>query len=197
MKIRAWVDGSWQEALKAEGEAVAPAISAGVNAAAVGLKGAYRAQVTAAGLGSRLAKTWQSRLYQPGEVTAAGLVYSKAASIIEGYATGALIQAKGSRWLAIPTDEAKQRQGRRRITPTIWEKQNRHKLQFVLANGGIGLLLGPPREKGGKARVIFILVRQVRVKQRLGLEGPKQEWENALPQLILDNWDVNGVRGEA
>lgn len=195
MKIRAWVDGSWRDALREEGEAVAPAISAGVNAAATGLKGGYRAQVRSAGLGNRLANTWQSRLYQPGEVTAAGFVYSKAASIVSAYATGATIIAKGRGWLAIPTDEVKQTRGRR-ITPAIWEKRNRKKLIFVMA-GRIALLIAPTRKDETKSRVIFILVRQVKVKRRLDLEGPKREWEDALPQLIVDNWDANDMKGNA
>ena len=197
MKIRAWVEGDWREALRAEGEAVAPAISAGVNAAATGLKGSYRAQVRSAGLGSRLANTWQSRLYQPGEVTAAGFVFSKAASIIEGYATGATIIAKGRGWLAIPTENALQKRGTRRITPALWEKQNRFKLQFVRVTPQLAVLVGSPTEKGGKGRVIFLLVRRVKVKRRLELEGPKREWEDALPQLIVDNWDANLPGGGA
>jgi len=195
MKLRAWVDDGWKEALLAEGAAVAPAISAGVHQASDGLKEDFRSQVRSAGLGAKLANAWQNKLYQPGEVTAAGFVFSKAASIISGYATGATILARGSAWLCIPTENVQQKAGAKRATPRIWSLRH-GKLTFVHIHAGLAVLTAPPIKAGDKPRVMFILVKRVKVKKRLELEGPARVWEEALPAFIIDNWDANGVKGE-
>lgn len=205
MKVRAWIDGSWRDLLQAEADRAAPAVSAGIAQATSGLKDAYRSQVRGAGLGSRLANTWQGNLYQQGQVNAAGFVFSKAASIVSAYAAGVLIKPKsGGTWLIIPTDETPKRIRRKRATPELWEQAFRQKLQFVQFAANLAGLIAPAiavKARAGKelsarakartrTRVIFLLIRQTQVKRRLSLAEPAREWGGALPQLILDNWET-------
>lgn len=195
MKLHAFVDGTWRETLQEEAEAAAPAISAAVRLATDGLKGSYRAQVRSAGLGNKLANTWRSNHYQQGQINAAGYVFSKAASIMAGYQEGGVIRANRAQWLLIPTEEAGGQIRRRRVTPKLWERANGVKLRPVFVQGGgLGLLIAPPLQKGGKDRVIFLLVRQVKLQKRLDLDPPAQEWEAKLPQLVVDNWRAGGAR---
>ena len=63
-----------------EVRAAEQAVSKGVGEATEGLKTELRTQITNAGLGPRLARTWRSETYPKGQdsITAAGLVWSKA-----------------------------------------------------------------------------------------------------------------------
>jgi hypothetical protein len=187
MKIRAFVEGNLEEALREEGKRADVAVSAAITDATNGLKNAYRTQIKSARLGTRLANTWRGDVYQPGQIKAAGFIYSKAATIVSAYARGAQIVAKRTRWLAIPTKEAG-RAGRRRITPERWMRIHKQKLFFVQISGEVARFVAPGKEKGQPDRTIFILVKQVKIAQRFDVDRPAQEWHNRLPQLILNNW---------
>ncbi|MBA4092259.1 MAG: hypothetical protein C0494_16940 [Sphingobium sp.] len=70
------------------------------------LKDEYRDQVTSAGLGPRLARTWQADVYPKGEasINPAGYIYSKAPRIVQSYVDGATIRpVNGAKWLWIPS----------------------------------------------------------------------------------------------
>ena len=104
MRITLTLGGNAAAGLRREAESLIAAAAEGVADAATSLEQSLRQQVTAAGLGGRLASTWRSRIYPPTETRASGEVWTLAPLIIEGFDEGATIIARnGSRWLAIPT----------------------------------------------------------------------------------------------
>lgn len=71
-----------------------------------GLKSEYRSQVIEAGMGQRLANTWQSETYPKGSrsLNPAGYLWSNAPAIIDAFARGAAIRpVSGGKYLWIPT----------------------------------------------------------------------------------------------
>ncbi|MEC7932379.1 MAG: DUF6441 family protein [Pseudomonadota bacterium] len=121
---------------------------------ASGLKEELRQQVTGAGMGARLARTWQAQVYPKGgrSLNPAGYVYSKAPQIIQAFTDGATIRpVNGGKWLWIPTGNvpARRRAGnyvssmRRRangtkMTPEEVELHFNAELDVVI-EGGKGL----------------------------------------------------------
>lgn len=72
----------------------------------IALKGEYRDQISSAGLGTKLARTWQSDVYPKGEqsINPAGYIYSKAPAIVQSYIDGATIRPiNGAKWLWMPS----------------------------------------------------------------------------------------------
>ncbi len=70
------------------------------------LKLELREQVTSAGLGARIAKTWRSNVYPKAgrSLNPAGYIWSAAPEIISSYIDGATIRpVNGGKWLWIPT----------------------------------------------------------------------------------------------
>jgi hypothetical protein len=213
MRLHAAIQGDLQALLKAELRDAERAVTAGVRAATTGLKTGLRAQVTAAGLGQRLANTWRSRIYPEGEQSlgAAGFVWSKAPYLIRLYDEGAIIRSRQGLYLAIPTPAAgKFGDARQKITPGAWERIHGVPLRFVYRRSGPSLLVadnvrlnsrGRAAANRGRSRgaaftrlagrttvPLFILVPQVSVKKRLDVDGAAQKWIGALPQLVLGNW---------
>jgi hypothetical protein len=213
MRLQAAIQGDLQALLKAELRSAERAVTSGVRAATDGLKAELRAQVTGAGLGSRLANTWRSRIYPEGEQSlgAAGFVWSKAPHLIRLYNEGAVIRSKQGLYLAIPTPAAGRFGDRRqKITPLLWERIHGMRLRFVYRRSGPSLLVADNvrltargraasnigRRQGaiysrlsGRTTVpLFILVPQVSVKKRLDVEAAAQKWIRALPQLVLQAW---------
>ena len=116
----------------------------GVGEAAEGLKTELRTQITNAGLGPRLARTWRSETFPKGQnsIRAAGLVWSKAPGIIRVYENGAIIRSKNGFFLAIPTAAAgRYGDGGRKITPGGWERRTGQRLRFVYRKRGPSLLV--------------------------------------------------------
>ncbi len=169
-----------------------------------GLKAELRGQVTGAGLGERLARTWRSEIYPRAgtSLTAAGLVWSKAPKLVRAFAYGALIRSRNGLFLAIPTEAAgRLGDGRKRITPGGWERRTGLRLRFVYRRGAPSLLVADnarltsrgraARNEGrrgdasftrlaGRTTVpIFMLVPQVTLKKRLDVEGAARKWAAA------------------
>lgn len=70
------------------------------------LKSEYRSQVIEAGMGQRLANTWQSETYPKGgrSLNPAGYIWCNAPAIIDAFARGASIRpVNGGKYLWIPT----------------------------------------------------------------------------------------------
>ena len=105
MCLKAAVEGSLVEYMEREYQNCARAVTKGVSLAANGLKIAMRTQVKSAGLGSRLANTWRGDVYPKAKnsVSAAGVVYTKAQKIMEGFEYQTVVRGKDGLWLAIPT----------------------------------------------------------------------------------------------
>jgi hypothetical protein len=213
MRLHAAIQGDLQALLKAELRGAERAVTAGVRAATLGLKTELRGQITGAGMGTRLANTWRSRIYPEGEqsLSAAGFVWSKAPNLIRLYDEGAIIRSKHGLYLAIPTPATGRFADRRqKITPLLWERIQGMRLRFICRRSGPSLLVADNvrltargraasnigRRQGaaysrlsGRTTVpLFILVPQVSVKKRLDVDGAAQKWTRALPQLVLGNW---------
>ncbi|MFU8779373.1 MAG: DUF6441 family protein, partial [Roseovarius sp.] len=125
MKLKLDITPDIVAMMAAEISAGEMAVSAATREAGDGLKTAWRAQITGAGLGARLARTIRSEHYPRGKpsLNAAALVWSKAPTIINAHDTGPLIRSKNGFWLAIPTPAAGKSSRGGRITPGEWERR--------------------------------------------------------------------------
>lgn len=191
------------------------AVTTAVRSASAALKAELRSQVVSSGLGARLSKTWQDRVYpeKRPSLNAAGLVYSKAPKLIGVFDRGATIKAKNGFWLAIPLPAAgKYGDGRQRITPGDFERRTGLKLRFVYRRGRPALLVAEGARVNSKGRAVarrykdrtsgfdytplknrvvipvFILVPQVTLRKRLDIAGAARRWETELPALVVATW---------
>lgn len=186
------------------------AVSAATRAAGNDLKSAWRAQITGAGLGQRLANTIRSEQFPKARpsLNAAALVWSKAPVIIGAHETGPLIRSRNGFWLAIPTPAAGKSTRGGRMTPGAWERRTGLRLRFVYRRGGPSLLVAEGRlNAGGRAVAsrsksgrglatvpIFLLVPQVKLRKRLDLARDANRAQDALPGRIVAEW-VDGKTG--
>ena len=197
--------------MKREVMAAEKATTKAMGIAGDGLKSSWRAQVTSAGLGTRLSNTIRSKTYpQNGEsLRATSLVWSKAPRILSSFEEGAHIRSKTGFWLAIPTDAAGRGRGGRRLTPGEWEQRRGMRLRFVYRRNRPSLLVADnarmntkglaavSRSKTGRNQVtvpIFILVPQVRLRKRLNLMRAANEAISSVPGLIVANWIEERLR---
>jgi len=214
MRISLTLGGNAAAGLRREAESLIAAAAEGVVDATTSLEQTLRQQVTAAGLGSRLAGTWRSRVYPPTDTGAAGEVWTVAPLIIQGFDDGATIIARnGSRWLAIPTANVPPRSWgskapgghpRRLMTPVEVEAAFNRDLrlirppgkqvaylimdQLVAARSGHGFRQATPRRlaQGRSAQpvLMFVLVPQVTLAKRLDIAGAVAAVEAEFPGLI-------------
>jgi hypothetical protein len=180
------------------------AVTAAVGAAGAGLKLGWRGQITAAGLGTRLANSIRAEVFPKARASlnAAAVVWSKAPVIIGAHDTGPLIRSKNGFWLAIPTAAAGKALGERRITPATWERKTGLRLRFVYRRTGPSLLVAEGRLNSKGQTVasrsetgrtlstapIFLLVPQVKLPKRLDLARDAERAHDAVPGLIVANW---------
>lgn len=211
MRLSATIIGDLGRIMAEEVKAAEKAVTAGVGEAAEGLKTELRTQITNAGLGPRLARTWRSETFPKGQnsIRAAGLVWSKAPGIIRIYEDGATIRSTKGFFLAIPTAAAGRfGDGGRKITPGGWERRTGQRLRFVYRRNAASLLVADNMrartgKRGGYARAsaaavrsgrglvtvpIFILVPQVTFRKRLDVASAANSWQEPLPGLVVRNW---------
>ena len=209
MKLKLAIDPDIVALLAAEVVAGERAVTTAMREAGTGLKSAWRAQITGAGLGTRLANSIRSASFpKSGEsLNAAALVWSNAPVIIGAHDTGPLIRSKNGFWLAIPTPAAgKSTRGGRRgsasTTPGEWERRTGLRLRFIYRRRGPSLLVAEGRlntkgravaskSKTGRGVVtapIFLLVSQVKLPKRLDLARDAERAANCVPGLIVANW---------
>lgn len=211
MRLSAALSGSLKQLMEAELKGAERAITLGVREATDGLKGELRTQITGAGLGEKLARTWRGEIYPKGQpsIGAAGLVWSKAPGIVRIYEDGATIRSTRGLYLAIPTPAAgKYGDGGAKITPGGWERRTGQRLRFVYRRGAASLLVADnlrarSGKRGGFAKAsaaalrtgrglasvpIFILVTQVTFRKRLDVSGAAAKWIRALPAMVVGNW---------
>jgi len=204
MKLDLSVAGDIVIAMQAEILAGEKAVTAAMRVAGNTLKSDWRAQVTRARLGQRLANTIRSKTYPAtGEsFDAAALVWSNAPQIIGAHDTGPLIRSKDGFWLAIPTPAAGKGARGKALTPGEWETRRGLRLRFIYRRRGPSLLVADGRlnSRGlgvasrsktgrGKATVpIFLLVPQVKLAKRLNLVRDAERAQAAVPGLIVAKW---------
>ena len=187
MRLKAAVEGSLVEYMEREYQNCARAVTKGVSLAANGLKIAMRTQVKSAGLGSRLANTWRGDVYPKAKnsVSAAGVVYTKAQKIMEGFEYQTVVRGKDGLWLGIPTAAISKRIRNKRMTPALYEKSKGVRLRFVYRKNGASLLVHGQKRK---TIVAFVLVPQVRMPKLINFAAEGAKWQAKLPSLILENW---------
>lgn len=204
MKLDLSVAGDIVIAMQAEILAGEKAVTAAMRAAGDDLKSNWRAQITSARLGQRLANSIRSKTYPAmGEsFDAAALVWSNAPQIIGAHDTGPLIRSKDGFWLAIPTAAAGKGARGKALTPGEWERRRGLRLRLVYRRSGPSLLVAEGRlnSRGlgvalrsktgrGKATVpIFLLVPQVKLTKRLNLARDAERAQAAVPGLIVAKW---------
>jgi len=196
-------------AMAVEIKAGEKAVSTAMREAGTGLKTAWRAQITSAGLGRRLANSIRSQTYPKSgdSLSAAALVWSQAPVIIRAHDTGPLIRSKNGFWLAIPTAAAGKSARGGRITPGEWERKQGLKLRFIYRRQGPSLLVAEGRlntkgravasksktGRGVSTVPIFLLVLQVKLAKRLDLARDAERAVDRVPGLIVANWGEGKV----
>ncbi|NHB78263.1 DUF6441 family protein [Rhodobacter calidifons] len=204
MKLKLDIDPDIVAMMQAEVAAGERAVTAAMREAGTGLKDAWRAQITGAGLGARLARTIRSEQFPKGKpsLSAAALVWSRAPVIIGAHDTGPLIRSKNGFWLAIPLPAAGKSLRGGRITPGEWERRSGLRLRFVYRRAWPSLLVAEgrlntkgravaSRSKTGRGVVtvpIFLLVPQVKLPKRLDLARDAERALDGVPGLIVANW---------
>lgn len=201
--MRFSVEGSGFDTI---GEALADqterAVKRAMTRVTAGVKNDLREQVTGAGLGQRLANTWQGKTFpeRGGSIDAAAFVFSKAAKLALAFDEGSLITARNAKWLAIPTAAAGPVGGRgtsKRLTPAIWEQRTGQKLRLQMRKGRTPVLvidrrvskLGRVQKESASRQatsVIFVLVKQAKLPKLLDIDAVADEWTAAAPILIED-----------
>ena len=214
MSFAAKLGGDLRSILADELAQAEAAITSGVGDAAEGLKAELRQQISAAGLGTRLANSWRSQVYPKGATSlrAAGVVYSNAPDVVGAFDEGAVIRSANGFWLAIPTPTAGTGARGKRMNPALWEQMHGVPLRFVFRRAGPSLLVADNmRERQGKrggfakgsaaaqrtghgmaSVVIFLLVPQVSLKKRLDIAAAAEKWADAVPELVIRNWRYGG-----
>ena len=208
MRLSAALVGDLKKIMAQEITDAEIAVASGITQVTDGLKLELRGQITGAGLGDRLSKTWRGNVYPKGgrSINAAGLVYNNAPHIVGAFATGATIKSKNSRYLAIPTQYVTRREGRK-VSPADFEEAG-IPLRYVPPQGGrrFGLLVVDNFRVTGKGRarvasnraiktgsgvttvVMFFLIPQVTLKKRFDVDSVSQKWLDKLPRLVLAGW---------
>jgi hypothetical protein len=204
MKLKLDVTPDLVAMMAAEIRAGERAVSAAMREAGNSLKTAWRAQITGAGLGARLARTIRAEQFPKGKpsLNAAALVWSKAPVIINAHDTGPLIRSRNGFWLAIPTEAGGRGFRGGRITPGEWERRRGMRLRFVYRRTGPSLLVAEgrlntkgravaSRSKTGRGVTtvpIFLLVPQVKLPKRLDLARDAERVHEAVPRLVVASW---------
>jgi hypothetical protein len=204
VKLDLSVTGDIVTAMRGEILAGEKAVTTAMRVAGAGLKSDWRAQITGARLGQRLANTIRSKTYPAaGEsLEAAALIWSNAPQIIGAHDTGPLIRSKDGFWLAIPTPAAGKGTRGKALTPGEWERRRGLRLRFVYRRRGPSLLVADgrlnsrglgvaSRSKTGRGQStvpIFLLVPQVKLSKRLSLARDAERAQAAIPGLIVANW---------
>ncbi len=142
------------------------------------LKTRLREQVTRAGLGQRLSKTWRVNVYPQSGVSAdaAAVAFSKAPHIIYSFDRGVTIRGRRRKFLAIPTREAISTFGKGKnvaVTPENFEKKTGLKLFFIERRGRNPILIarGARLTRGGRVRALTVRKATKRLGERTNLAG--------------------------
>ncbi len=204
MKLKIVFEPKIVALMQAEIAAAEKAVSAAMREAGSGLKSDWRAQITGAGLGRRLANSIRSQTFpkSSNSLNAAALVWSKAPVIIGAHDSGPLIRSRDGFWLAIPTPAAGKSTKGGRITPGEWERRTGLRLRFIYRRRGPSLLVAEgrlntkgravaSRSKTGRGLTtvpIFLLVPQVKLRKRLDLARDAERAVDGVPGRIVANW---------
>lgn len=212
MRMKAAVRGDLKKVMEAEKTRIARAVTAGVDDVLDSTQREYREAIEPL-LGRRVARTIRKQRYPKGGVSvgAAGIVFSRAAKIVDPWAKGSTIRSADGFFLAIPTDAAPKRgMDGKRISPSNFPEHSRGNLRFVYRQGKPALLVvDEQRARGGKrggfaragarARAsgrglvtvpMFVLVPLVRIPKKVSLERLRYRAGQRLPRQIRHNLET-------
>ncbi len=186
------------------------AIAAGGLHRAAGLAaregvGRFRRDVESAGLGRRLANTWRATVYprRPGTLSPAAFIFTKAEALIRAHDSGPTIRpVKGSVYLWLPTENTPRR-GNRRMSPGMVEERFGD-FTYVPSITRPGVVFATvdavrsrsrrgfrkaSRGRAGQGRnairiIMFVLVRQVRLRKRLNVGRITSELQQVWPEIV-------------
>lgn len=191
MRIKAAIDGSLTELIEGELRVAARGITAAVKRSSSCLQNELRRQVRKAGLGKGLEKAFRKNIYpkRGRSMGAAGLVFSKATRLHEAYSADRTISTRTGSWLVIPADAAIARGFDRNHKKSRGPVPRKHanieaagKLAFVQYAPNKAMLV---KIEGKKKVPYFYLVKQVRLRKRLDLDGPVRKWSDKMPGYII------------
>jgi len=211
MKLESAIRGDLEKFMKDQQKAAEVAVTAAVTEITNNIKQDLRTQVASAGLGQKLARTWQSKLYPKGQksIEAAGWIFSKAPELIRAFNDGVVIKSKEGFFLAIPTPAAPKRGvGGKRISPSTFPEHVYGRLRFVYRPNNISLLVvdnlragtgkrggfrkaSESAQKSGRGLttvVMFFLVPQVMLRTRLNYQQVVDRWLPQLPSKVIQYW---------
>lgn len=190
-----------RSALGRESKRVAGAIDAAVRDATDGLKEELRDR-TFQVLGNRVAYAWQGRFYaNRGEKGGpAGFVWTKAPRIIDYFRATRVVTPVGAAF-AIPVNPVVKRGGRAMSPIEVEAKFNVELEARKLPSGNVGLFADLVRGRNGRGFrpdtrgrrsqgrapekvLLFVLVRSLRSRKLIDLEGPARRWGARIPQLV-------------
>lgn len=194
-RLEAALQGDLRRYLQEELDLTTLAVTEGIRTTGARLKTALRADVVAGGLGQRLSRSWQQKVYPEhgASLGAASVVRTGAPELIRAFAEGVVIRGNTRSFLAIPTPAAPKRGvGRKRLTPQTFPEHIYGPLRFVDRPGKVALLVvDNQRERRGKRGgyalsrskralasghglltvPMFFLVPQVRLRRRLNVQA--------------------------
>ncbi|WP_181850567.1 DUF6441 family protein [Thalassospira xiamenensis] len=161
------------------------------------VKQRLRGQTIGSGLGRRVANAWRSKMYPDRKSSAAnpaGIVYTRAQKIIDGFSRGTPIKSKDGFFLAVATELAPKRgNDGKRISPSNFPEWKYGRLEFVYRQTGPSFLIvrdsgitksgrasrkrkNGSRVKSGAYRkgtadvIMFLLYPQVRLRKVFDLD---------------------------
>lgn len=196
----------YREAWNQNEAALAEGLTAAMGDAGTELKEVLRDQVRSAGLGDRLANTWQGKVFPQGRnsLDPSAYVWSKAPRIILAFGQGAtIVPVNGSQRLAIPTENVP-RNGRRLMTPV--EVEAAFNQDLIVRPGRKGSLLAfvnviPALNKRGfrkatprrlasgrdvKLVLMFVLVRSVFLAKRFDIQAAAEKVGARVPEFLAN-----------
>lgn len=153
-------------------------------------------------------------------VEAAAYLSTNAPKLIDAFDRGVTIMVRNRKFLAIPTPDAGVRQVSVKrgagstgnvLTPAAWERETGVKLRFVPTKTG-GVLVADAFYRRHAARyqgrksfraikeagpaqgrsfvVIFVLVKQAKLRKRLDVETIAKAWAERVPGAIASKWTL-------
>jgi hypothetical protein len=190
-----------RRATRAEADRVFAAVDESVKEATTGLKEELRDQ-TFKVLGRRVAYAWQSRHY-PNKGQAggpAGFVWTKAPRIIDFFRAERVVTPLGNAF-AIPVASMVKRGGRTMSVHEVEQQLGQRLQAHRLPSGLIGLFANLVRGRNGRGfrpdtpgrraqgrkpelTLMFVLVRNLKSRKLIDLDGPANRWAGKVPQLV-------------
>ncbi|MGI4879909.1 MAG: DUF6441 family protein, partial [Janthinobacterium lividum] len=181
-------------------------LTAALRDTTAGLKEELRGQVTAAGMGNRLANTWRGNTYPQSRdsLDPATYVYSNAPAIIDAFSRGVTIRpAGGKQFLWLPTKNVPRSRSRGSRSASPQEVEAQFNQDLIIRRWRSGRMLAfvdtDTRKRGAKRSAVgltakqklllmFVLVPSVRVAKRFDLDAAANGWAGRFPQLLAARW---------